>query len=211
MQCGEVVGTLWKDNKVVRVLSTNFQPKETGNVTRKLRDGTSVGVPCPTAIVAYNKFMGGVDRNDQLRQYYHVRLRGRKYYKYIFWFLLDVTISNSYILFKNYADKDSPATLRCLKEFRLQLAKELIADYSSRKRPGRGSSERCNLLLRHYPMKKRTASDRSIRCHYCSHVRQPSRRKETVWYCGDCKLHLCHTGIDDGSDCFLLHHQHLSA
>ena len=76
MQCGGVVGTLWKDNKVVCVLSTNFQPKETGNVTCKLCDGTSASVPCTTAIIAYNKFMGGVDRNDQFRQYYCVRLRG---------------------------------------------------------------------------------------------------------------------------------------
>ena len=205
------MGTLWKDNKVVRALSTGFQPHDTGNVTRKQRDGTSVSVPCPASIIAYNKFMGGVDRNDQFRQYYHVRLRGRKYYKYIFWFLLDVSISNTYILFKNYVVRsDSPATARCLKEFRLQLAKDLIADYSSRKRLGRGASERCNLPLRHYPMKNKTASNRSIRCHYCSHVRQPSRRKETVWYCGDCKLHLCHTGLDDGSDCFLLHHQQLT-
>ena len=27
--------------------------------------------------------MGGVNRNDQLRDYYHVRLKSRKYYKYI--------------------------------------------------------------------------------------------------------------------------------
>ena len=114
-------------------------------------------------------------------------------------YILDVSISNTYILFKNYiVCSDSPATVRCLKEFRLQLAKDLIADYSSHKRLGHGASARCNLPLRHYPMKNKTASNRSIRCHYCSHVHQPSRCKKTVWYCGDCKLHLCHTGLDDG-------------
>ena len=189
------------------MLSTNCQPHESGTVTRKLRDGTSVSVPCPASVISYNEYMGGVDRNDQLRQYYHVRLRGRKYYKYIFWFLLDVSISNSYILFSNYATNDLPRRLKCLKEFRLQLAKELIADYCSQKRPGRGSSERCNLPLRHFPMKNKTATNRASRCFYCSHIREPSRRRETVWYCGDCKLHLCHTGVDDGSDCFLLHHR----
>ena len=187
------------------MLSTNCQPQESGTVTRKLRDGTSV--TCPAPVIAYNKFMGGVDRNEQLRQYYHVRLRGRKYYKYIFWFILDVSISNSYILFSNYTNDNSPRRLKCLKEFRLQLAKELIADYCSRKRPGRGPSERCNLPLRHFPMKNKTATNRASRCFYCSHIREPSRCRETVWYCGDCKLHLCHTGVDDGSDCFLLHHR----
>ena len=46
--------------------------------------------------------MGGVDRNDQIRGYYHVRLKTKKYYKYIFWFLFDLTITNSYILSSNF-------------------------------------------------------------------------------------------------------------
>ena len=206
VQCGEVVGTLWQDNKVVRMLSTNCQPQESGTVTRKLRDGTSVNVTCPAPVIAYNKFMGGVDQNDQLRQYYHVRLRGRKYYKYIFWFVLDVSISNSYILFFNYTSDNSPRRLKCLKKFRLQLAKELIADYCSRNRLGvdhlRDVTSSSSLSY-----ENKTATNRASRCFYCSHIREPSRRRETVWYCGDCKLHLCHTGVDDGSDCFLLHHR----
>ena len=32
-QCGEVVGTFWEDNKVVRMLSTNCQPQESGTDT----------------------------------------------------------------------------------------------------------------------------------------------------------------------------------
>ena len=42
-----------------------------------------------------NKYMGGVDKNDQLREYYHVRLKSRKYYKYLFWMLFDVAITNA--------------------------------------------------------------------------------------------------------------------
>ena len=54
-------------------------------------------VNCPQSISLYNEHMGGVDQNDQLRGYYHVRLKCRKYYKYIFWFLFDVAVINSYI------------------------------------------------------------------------------------------------------------------
>ena len=37
--------------------------------------------------------------NDELRGYYHVRLKCRKYYKYIFWFQFDliVQIALSYV------------------------------------------------------------------------------------------------------------------
>ena len=48
---------------------------------------------------ACNCFMGGVDRNDQVRTFYHVRLKCRKYYKYIFGFLFEVSIANAYIIF----------------------------------------------------------------------------------------------------------------
>ena len=51
--------------------------------------------------------MGGVDQNDQLRGYYNVRLKCRKYYKYIFWFLFDLAITNSYILTKRHTDLNS--------------------------------------------------------------------------------------------------------
>ena len=33
-------------------------------------------------IVDYNQFMGGVDKGDQYRKYYHVRVKSRKYSKY---------------------------------------------------------------------------------------------------------------------------------
>ena len=46
-------------------------------------------VDCPSSIV------GGVDRSDQLQSYYHVRL---KYHKYVFCFLFDMVVTNSYIL-----------------------------------------------------------------------------------------------------------------
>ena len=67
-------------------------------VKRKQRDGSTLMVDCPSSIVAYSKYVGGVDRGDQLRSYYHVRIKSRKFYKYMFWFLFDVVVTNSYIL-----------------------------------------------------------------------------------------------------------------
>jgi hypothetical protein len=79
--------SLWQDNKPVTVIATDSDPTQMDSVSRKHKDGTSHTYPCPPAIAEYNKKMGGVDYNDQLRGYYHVRLKCRKYYKYIFWFL----------------------------------------------------------------------------------------------------------------------------
>ena len=57
-------------------------------------------VLCPESIRLYNQYMSGVDENDQLRGYYAVTTKSTKCYKYIFWFLFDVAIINTFILYK---------------------------------------------------------------------------------------------------------------
>ena len=114
--------SVWQDNRPVVVISTNSDPTVTTTVQWKMRDGTSRSVSCPQSILLYNKFMGGVDCNDQLWQYYSLRLKGRKYYKYIWWFLLDVAVTNAYIWCKNHTSLSIPS----VKEFRVDLAKALI-------------------------------------------------------------------------------------
>ena len=136
VQKGNVCASSWMDKKVVTVMSTTSQPK-TGTVLRRQKDGTRVTVPCPLSIINYNQFMGGVDRGDQVRGYYSCRTKCRKFYKYIFHFLLDVSITNAYILQKGYC---SSAPFSTFKPFRLQLASELIGDFCSRRRVGRGAS-----------------------------------------------------------------------
>ena len=97
-QDGQLTAYLWQDNKAVTVIATNANPNEKSSVNRKLRDGSTTPFSCPMAIVLYNQLMGGVDNNDQLRGYNNIRTKGRKFYKYIGWFLTDIAITNSYIL-----------------------------------------------------------------------------------------------------------------
>ena len=57
---------LWRDNRVVTILSTNAQPHDLAIVERREHNGTRVNVQCPAAMPYYQAFMGAVDRNDQL-------------------------------------------------------------------------------------------------------------------------------------------------
>ena len=75
--------TIWQDTKVVCCASTNVD-ESTVDVSRKQKDGSSFMVKCPPAIAKYNAKMGGVDHNNQLRGYYNIPLKSRKYYKYLF-------------------------------------------------------------------------------------------------------------------------------
>lgn len=205
VQEGKLVASAWLDRKVVMVMSTNTQPSSTGTVLRRQRDGSRQQVPCPEAIISYNTHMGGVDRGDQLRGYYRCRVKSRKFYKYIFYFLLDVAITNSYVLYHGWSPR--PHTVKCIKTFRLKLAHELIGDYCTRRRAGRGGSSVLPLPFHHYPIKlpPATPSQRKRgRCAHCSSIRH--KRTDTQWFCRECDVWLCHSGYEQ-SDCFLLWHK----
>ena len=149
--------------------------------------------------------MGGVDRGDQLRGYYRYPIKTRKFYKYIFYFLFEVAITNAYILHKEYTT--DPKKCKNIKAFRLMLADQLIGDYCTRQRSGRSGLHIRSLPLRHFPVKVTTGQsikNRGGRCVYCSHIRK--RRSVSRWYCRECKLWLCHKGHPE-SDCFLLWHK----
>ena len=119
--------SLWQDNRTVIVVSTNCNPATATSVKRRLKNDTRISVPCPESIQLYNTFMGGVDLNDQLRGYYSVRLKGRKCYKYLWWFLFDIAITNAYILSKHYSNLTIPS----VKMFRTELAKQLIGNFNN--------------------------------------------------------------------------------
>ena len=150
----------------------------------------------------YNKYMGGVDLNDQLRNYYTHNFKSRKFYKYIFFFLFHLSIANSFILTKHYS---TTITVHNIKLFREKLALSLIGTYNSCKR-SRCSSIKPAFLkqpsLSHFP---RRGSDTVHRCYYCAHTLK--QKRQTVWHCRECDIFLCHKGTED--DCFYLYHASL--
>ena len=97
-QHNNVTVSLWQDNHPVVVISSIYNPTHVTSVEWKSKDGTSNPITCPQTVYSYNTIMGRIDRNDQLCQYYSVHLKGRKNYKYHWWFLFDVTVTNAYVL-----------------------------------------------------------------------------------------------------------------
>ena len=114
------------------IMYTNSDPQCITSVPRRQTNGSREEVSCPIAITSYNKNMAAVDKGDQFREHYHCRIKSRKFYKYIYYFLFDVTTRNAFILYLGW----SGATEITIKQFRIQLAKELIGGYCSRYRAG---------------------------------------------------------------------------
>ncbi len=161
-QNGNLVINLWQDTKAISCASTNTSPGDKEVIKRKNKDGTHISIPCPNSIVEYNKHMGGVDHNDQIRGYYSVRMKSRKYYKYLFWAAFDVTLSNMYIISKQFPDIGH----KNVKEFQMSMGTLLIGEYNSRKRRGRPSLQPLTrkFCTSHFPSK---AIKKGNRCHYC--------------------------------------------
>ena len=86
---GRLVALTWQDKKPIHFLSTiNPAPKPDDQVFAKCRkkDCTLKDVPCPEVVQMYNKYMGAVDKNDQMCSYFTVSIQTKKWPPRIFSF-----------------------------------------------------------------------------------------------------------------------------
>ena len=120
----ELLAVYWRDRRDVYVMSTMHNTSASSVLKRSKGSKEKQPIPCPTMIIDYNNYMGGVDLTDQYLSYYSMTTRRTlKWWKKVFWRLLDITIVNSWIIFRtNYPD--SP--INSHKCFRLQLVEELV-------------------------------------------------------------------------------------
>jgi hypothetical protein len=127
---GDLLALKWKDKREVHMPTTLHEPvmvetekkdRETGRKIRK-----------PLCIVQYNKNMRAVDQVDMQISFSECLRKTLKWYRKLFFHLFDITVQNSYAMFKMKNDRSLE-----LSDFRLQLARELIEQYGS-KRPQMG-------------------------------------------------------------------------
>ena len=98
----------WKDNKPVSLLTSIDIASEKVLVKRKQKTAgiwREVFVRQPQAINNYNQYMNAVDRSDQLLTANNVRRKCYRWWKTLFFHLIDMSIVNAFILFKEYQAK----------------------------------------------------------------------------------------------------------
>jgi hypothetical protein len=105
---------LWQDNNRVLGITTAYNLTNTVIKARKRPSTTSTSatitrpifgdfpvkdLPIPVAIDAYNHYMGGVDIANQLRATFTtLQPQNHRYWKPLFYYLLDIVLVNSYLL-----------------------------------------------------------------------------------------------------------------
>lgn len=191
----------WKDRgkKCVLVANTLRTVTDKSTVQRMTKEGVKVTVDCPRSIDDYNKNMGGVDLFDQLHSCYNLAWKSRRWWLKLFYYFVDASIVNSYILYKTGTSTNC-ARIKPKSHlvFRSILANQLIGDFSSKKMHGSwlvignnkmkkidGRSVTVENSVRmanvgdHFP-----THTTSRRCARCSTEKKPKRSSMACTKCG---------------------------
>ncbi len=120
---GPLTAGNWRDKRDVYFLSTMLRD-EKEDISRRGAEGALETVQKPKIITDYNNNMSGVV-SDQNMIYYACGRHTLKWYKRVFWRLLEHCITNNYILFKQVQKPDLRKWRR--KKYRMELAYSLTA------------------------------------------------------------------------------------
>jgi len=194
--------SIWWDTKEVRFVSTQANPEISGYAVRRV-SGDPTNVTIPSIAQIYNLFYSGVDGLDQKvtkKVYGDIGHSSKKMWKHIFFYLVNISIANSFILYNHTSTREQPKQYDHF-SFRLELAKDLIGGFSSRKR--KATNKQIPVL-----------GEPQIRGHQLCHMyaKRPKRciphriykpngkaHKDTVYGCSECRQHMC-------AQCFRLCH-----
>lgn len=219
-QFNELVATVWQDTKAVNFLSVVHPASETVQVTRnrRQREGgrtvhRQIQIDCPKVASEYGKFMGGVDRNDQMTRVRKGQKQMRWYMRLVIKFL-EIAAYNAYIL-DGYIREHEPQGSRKydLHCFKKQMVMALVGNTRApQKTPGRKRRHVEDRLLnvgRHFPEK---GEGKNHRCVVCLEKRRRLRRGDgdnvpnaakTTFKCTECDVYLC---ILKEQNCFKKYH-----
>ena len=152
-------------------------------MVRRERGGTFTEFTCPPPVAAYQHYMGGVDRCMQHRAKNPVGRPSKKFWKFFFNFILEVACIDAFEIWRRTPGTQSKKTRFQLLDFRLVVAEQLIAGFRGRKRG-------CALReINNTHVLDRLQRHKST-CKWCTKHGE-MKRKETVYGCSSCNVHLC--------------------
>ena len=164
----------WKDKRVITILTTsgscNVVPVTTHRGQHKEK---------PAVI---NKMLG-VDKSDQLASYYAFLRKSVKWWRKVFFWLLEVSVINSYIVYKQTLQQVGQEPLSHL-QYRRSVVLSLVSyqlQLPPRQRPGRRADMSLE-RLRPVPHFSEESGNRKD-CRVCSRA---GHRRKTTFFCATC-------------------------
>ena len=118
----------WFDNSDVQLIS-NFIGNGLGTLARRWSKAQAeyIDLDRPEIVEVYNAHMGGVDLCDMLLSCYRIRRRTNKYYIHIVYYLIGISVTNSWLLYRRHQQqKNVPAkNIMRLLDFQMEIANDL--------------------------------------------------------------------------------------
>ena len=170
---------------------------ETGKINRTAKEPEKR----PALVCAYNRYMGGVDRSDQMISYGRVLINSMKWWK-VFFHVFSMAVLNAFKLYQANTPEGHPLLHR---EFRSKLVTQLVAGFTAQRVPvGRPPSSSLQRFTgRHFLTKLQGDGVKKNLAHVCA-VCGPAERdllvaghkrkrcdRETTWQCENCKVPFC--------------------
>ena len=142
---GSLIAGKRLDKRDVCFMSTLYRG-DMETITRRSQQGTPEIVTKPKIVCDYNNNMSGVDIADQIMVYYACGRRTLKWYKRVFWRLVEHIIVNASILFRHVCQPNLRQWTQ--KKFRIELVYTLVAPLIANKDllPSTSSVSRENTL-----------------------------------------------------------------
>ena len=211
---GALLALKWRDKRDVLVLSTKHTPAMQDVSVRA--PGGRVFRRKPILVEAYNSYMGGVDKSNQLLSYYRFNRKTNKWWKKLFFHLLSLAVVNAQKMFNLYKTKQGERPFSFL-TFTESLLDDLLRCTQPPRvsKPIMRSSTRLIVAPDAFHGVERISCEKQVQrvCVVCAKRRLlgvekdaaaagPSRSvaRRTIWWCPVCKVALCF------KPCFKVYH-----
>ena len=177
----------WRDKRYVTMCST-FYSAATKRVPRNTKGNNNEEITKPEMICEYTANMGGIDRADHYCSSYAFIQKSLKWWRKMYFFVLEVAIVNSFILYNMHMEAENKKQLRH-RDYRKKLCEELVSGIRNKNYVKKfhvnesDANERLNGLLH---VIKSAPNKRYRDCIVCSDRSRPGGRKQTVYCCITC-------------------------
>ena len=198
-----IVYTCWNDNQTICSMSTTHPGHSVGTVERKCKNHSTSSfevkqVPISIMIAQYNRYMGGVDKSDQLLQYHSSLRCATRYWKTLFYHMLDVGITNAFVLYNwgKMERGEKAITENC---FRDALILQIIERYCAQPSANQHTPVSMTTIPAAHECRVRHGSILTPHKERCCYRQQNSKNSWTSRHCLDCPFSpaLCQTAKKD--------------
>ena len=98
--------TKWYDNKCEQLISNFCNTVEVSKVKRSdCKEKKFIDINCPSAVMTYNKSMGGIDLSDMLILPYRTKIKTKRSYLKVLFHCVDIGKVDAWFLYRRHCNQ----------------------------------------------------------------------------------------------------------